>query len=138
LGPNGAGKSTLLQLVTGLLKPVEGTVKVFDENARAGPAQALARVGFVAQEHPLYPGFSVADLVLDGDHDGAAQGDAGQYTQCGGGNSHATVTDRMTEHTLARPAVEGDRAGSAPEGVKACWMRAQRKDQWAEGRMDGW
>lgn len=63
VGPNGAGKSTLLQLVTGLLRPVEGTVKVFDENARVGSAQALARVGFVAQEHPLYPGFSVADLL---------------------------------------------------------------------------
>jgi ABC-2 type transport system ATP-binding protein len=63
VGPNGAGKTTLLQLVTGLLKPVEGTIKVLNENARAGSAQALAQVGFVAQEHPLYPSLSVADLL---------------------------------------------------------------------------
>jgi ABC-2 type transport system ATP-binding protein len=63
VGPNGAGKSTLLQLVTGLLKPAQGTVKVLGTDARAGSAQALAQVGFVAQEHPLYRGFSVADLL---------------------------------------------------------------------------
>jgi ABC-2 type transport system ATP-binding protein len=63
VGPNGAGKSTLLQLVTGLLKPVEGAVKVLGVDARTGSAQALAQVGFVAQEHPLYRGFSVADLL---------------------------------------------------------------------------
>jgi ABC-2 type transport system ATP-binding protein len=32
----------------------------------AGSAEALARVGFVAQEHPLYRGFSVADLLRMG------------------------------------------------------------------------
>ena len=63
VGPNGAGKSTLLQLVTGLLKPVEGAVKVLGVDARTSSAQALAQVGFVAQEHPLYRGFSVADLL---------------------------------------------------------------------------
>ncbi|GAB3961389.1 ABC transporter ATP-binding protein [Actinoallomurus acanthiterrae] len=66
VGPNGAGKTTLLQLVTGLLRPTEGTVEVFGQDARAGSAEALARVGFVAQEHPLYPAFSVADLLRMG------------------------------------------------------------------------
>jgi ABC-2 type transport system ATP-binding protein len=66
VGPNGAGKTTLLQLVTGLLTPAAGTVEVFGEDARAGSAEALARVGFVAQEHPLYRGFSVADLLRMG------------------------------------------------------------------------
>jgi ABC-2 type transport system ATP-binding protein len=63
VGPNGAGKTTLLQLLAGLLKPVEGTVTVMNESARPGSAQALAQVGFVAQQHPLYPRFSVADLL---------------------------------------------------------------------------
>jgi ABC-2 type transport system ATP-binding protein len=66
VGPNGAGKTTLLQLVTGLVRPTEGTVEVFGTNARAGSAEALAGVGFVAQEHPLYRGFSVADLLRMG------------------------------------------------------------------------
>ncbi|HEX8863764.1 MAG TPA: ABC transporter ATP-binding protein [Actinomycetes bacterium] len=66
VGPNGAGKTTLLQLAIGLMAPTGGTVRVFGEHARANTPQALARVGFVAQDHPLYKGFTVADLLTMG------------------------------------------------------------------------
>jgi ABC-2 type transport system ATP-binding protein len=59
VGPNGAGKTTLLQLAAGLLAPTAGTITVLSERPAAGPAQ-LARVGFVAQDTPLYAGLSVA------------------------------------------------------------------------------
>jgi ABC-2 type transport system ATP-binding protein len=62
VGPNGAGKTTLLEMVIGLLEPTEGQVSVFGHTSRAETAQALARVGYVAQDHPLYRDFSVADL----------------------------------------------------------------------------
>jgi ABC-2 type transport system ATP-binding protein len=61
VGPNGAGKTTLLEMITGLLKPTEGQVSVFGEASRAETAEALARVGYVAQDHPLYRDFTVAD-----------------------------------------------------------------------------
>jgi ABC-2 type transport system ATP-binding protein len=59
VGPNGAGKTTLLQLAAGLLTPDSGTISVLGEPPAASPAH-LARVGFVAQDTPVYPGLSVA------------------------------------------------------------------------------
>jgi ABC-2 type transport system ATP-binding protein len=62
VGPNGAGKTTLLEMIIGLLEPTEGQVSVFGAASRAGTAESLARVGYVAQDHPLYQDFSVADM----------------------------------------------------------------------------
>ena len=60
VGPNGAGKSTLLGLVCGLFAPTAGSIRVLGNRPAASAAQ-LARVGFVAQDAPLYGSLSVAD-----------------------------------------------------------------------------
>jgi ABC-2 type transport system ATP-binding protein len=60
VGPNGAGKTTLLSLAAGLLRPTTGTIRVCGGRPAADAAQ-LARVGFVAQETPTYPGLTVAE-----------------------------------------------------------------------------
>ena len=65
VGPNGAGKTTLLHLATGLIAPTEGTITVLGGRPAAGPAQ-LGRVGFVAQDTPVYAGLSVADHLRAG------------------------------------------------------------------------
>ena len=62
VGPNGAGKTTLLHLAVGLLRPDEGEVRIFGRDPRAGRA-ALADIGFVAQDTPLYRDFSAAELI---------------------------------------------------------------------------
>ena len=59
VGPNGAGKTTLLRLAAGLLAPTCGMISVFGEEPAAGAAQ-LARVGFVAQDTPVYARMPVA------------------------------------------------------------------------------
>ena len=64
VGPNGAGKSTLLNLITGMLAPTEGTIRVLNE----APGTQLAKVGFVAQETPTYAGLSIADHLKLGAH----------------------------------------------------------------------
>ncbi len=65
VGPNGAGKTTLLSLATGLLAPTAGTVEVLGGKPASSPAQ-LARVGFLAQDAPVYAGLSVADHLRFG------------------------------------------------------------------------
>ena len=60
VGPNGAGKTTLLSLSVGLLAPTAGTITVVGGRPASGPAQ-LARVGFVAQDTPVFAGLTVAD-----------------------------------------------------------------------------
>jgi len=67
VGPNGAGKTTLLSLATGMLAPTTGTIRVLGGRPAAGPAQ-LARVGYLAQEAPVYAGLSVADHLRLGAH----------------------------------------------------------------------
>lgn len=65
IGPNGAGKTTLLNLAVGLLKPTVGEVRVFGDAPADDPA-ALSRIGFVAQDRPLYRGFTVAEMLRFG------------------------------------------------------------------------
>ena len=59
VGPNGAGKSTLLQLAAGLLRPTAGTITVLGGQPGTSSGQ-LAKVGFVAQDAPVYGRLSVA------------------------------------------------------------------------------
>ncbi|MYX98666.1 ATP-binding cassette domain-containing protein [Streptomyces sp. SID486] len=62
VGPNGAGKSTLLALAAGLTTPTEGGVSVLGTT----PAAARPRVGFVAQDKPLYPQLTIAETLRMG------------------------------------------------------------------------
>jgi ABC-2 type transport system ATP-binding protein len=59
VGPNGAGKTTLLNIAAGLLRPTTGTVQV----AGAPPDRQLARIGYVAQDAPMWPRLRVADVL---------------------------------------------------------------------------
>jgi ABC-2 type transport system ATP-binding protein len=64
VGPNGAGKTTLLHIIVGLLVPEEGNVTVLGRPA--GTRETLSRIAFLAQDKPLYDGFTVADMLRFG------------------------------------------------------------------------
>ena len=62
LGPNGAGKTTLMRMITGLMRPSEGTVSVFGTDPQQDTA-VYRRVGFVPEEDAVYAHLSTRQLV---------------------------------------------------------------------------
>lgn len=65
VGPNGAGKTTLLSMLGGLLPVSEGRLTVLGQRPSTRP-EFLARVGFLAQDCPLYKHYTVADMLRFG------------------------------------------------------------------------
>src|SRR5260370_18530751 len=63
IGPNGAGKTTFLRLSAGLVEPTAGHIEVLGWSPQAQPTLVLPRIGFVAQERPLYGRFKVKELL---------------------------------------------------------------------------
>jgi ABC-2 type transport system ATP-binding protein len=63
VGPNGAGKTTLLHLAMGFLEPTSGQIRMFGWSPQEQPTVVLPRVGFLAQDRPLYRRFKVRDLL---------------------------------------------------------------------------
>ena len=53
LGPNGAGKSTFLKLITGQLKPSQGTITVLGEPIWQNPSLYF-RIGFCPEQEAVY------------------------------------------------------------------------------------
>ena len=84
LGPNGGGKSTLIKLLLGLLKPDQGSIRVFGKP----PRKTAHRIGYVPQEININKSFpiSVMDVVLMG------------RLRPGTGWSRYTKRDRVAAH----------------------------------------
>jgi ABC-2 type transport system ATP-binding protein len=54
IGRNGAGKTTTLRMILGLLEPTRGSSTLLGYESRALPPEARARVGYMAEGHPVY------------------------------------------------------------------------------------
>src|SRR5262245_42593361 len=54
LGPNGAGKTTLLSIVSGLLEPPAGEVRILGRRVRPADREVRRHVGIVPQELAVY------------------------------------------------------------------------------------
>ena len=54
LGPNGAGKTTMLRMVSGLLKPDRGTIRIYGADALADPVAAKRVTAWLSDEPMIY------------------------------------------------------------------------------------
>lgn len=63
VGPNGAGKTTTMRLITGLLRPTEGKVKVLDKDPITDRLSILPRLGYLPENNPLPLDLTVAEYL---------------------------------------------------------------------------
>lgn len=63
LGPNGAGKTTTIKIITGLMEPTSGWVKVAGFDPVTNPIEVKSRIGYVAESPILYESLSPRDFL---------------------------------------------------------------------------
>ncbi|WP_009961588.1 ABC transporter ATP-binding protein [Verrucomicrobium spinosum] len=64
LGPNGAGKTTTLRMVTGLLKPDDGTALIAGRDITLEPVEAKRVLGFVPDSGAVYESLTGMEYLL--------------------------------------------------------------------------
>lgn len=63
LGPNGAGKTTLLRMLTGLISPSGGDVRVLGQRPREA-VDVYRSIGLVPEEDAVYPRLTATEFVV--------------------------------------------------------------------------
>lgn len=63
LGPNGAGKSTTIKMLTGLLAPTSGTLRVLDLDVSKQAMDVKRRIGVVPEDLNLFERLTGAEML---------------------------------------------------------------------------
>jgi ABC-2 type transport system ATP-binding protein len=64
LGPNGAGKTTTIRMLTGLIRPTDGTISICGYDVRKEFTKAMQYLGCIVENPELYPYLSGWDNLL--------------------------------------------------------------------------
>jgi ABC-2 type transport system ATP-binding protein len=96
IGPNGSGKTTFINLVTGMLRPSIGRVRVLGKNP-VREREVLSRIGLCPASDLLYPNISALQWVeyMTGLH-GFSRGEAKQ-------RAHDSLISLGMEDNMRRP-----------------------------------
>ena len=106
LGPNGAGRTTTIRMITGVIKPTEGSVRVFGIDVVKERDKAIRKIGYMPQRFSLYEDLTVEEnLMLYG----SLQGLRGQYLR-------ERVNELMDRFYLRE--IRGRMAGRLSGGMK--------------------
>ena len=63
LGPNGAGKSTTIKMLTGLLAPTSGRIRVLGRDIAVEPLEVKRRIGVVPEDLNLFERLTGAEML---------------------------------------------------------------------------
>ncbi|MGY8769739.1 MAG: ABC transporter ATP-binding protein [Pirellulales bacterium] len=63
LGPNGAGKTTVLRILSTMLRPTSGTVKINGYDVLTEPAMVRHQIGFVSTNTAVYDRMTAWEMV---------------------------------------------------------------------------
>ena len=63
LGPNGAGKTTTMRMITGFLKPSDGTISIDGTNIEDASVASKRKIGYMPEAAPLYGDMIVEDYL---------------------------------------------------------------------------
>ncbi|EHQ35273.1 ABC transporter ATP-binding protein [Methanoplanus limicola] len=64
LGPNGAGKTTTIRMITGVLIPDSGSVRIFGTDVRRDPLTAKMKMGVIPENGTVYSDLTAVQNVL--------------------------------------------------------------------------
>jgi branched-chain amino acid transport system ATP-binding protein len=112
IGPNGSGKSTVLRVISGLLAPRAGQVRLAGEAVTGWAPRAMLEKGvaLVPQERSLFPAMSVWDNVLMG---GYISDDRGAVAR-----RAAQIAERFPIVAQRRHALAGSLSGGEQKTVE--------------------
>ncbi|HEV2618380.1 MAG TPA: ABC transporter ATP-binding protein [Acidobacteriaceae bacterium] len=63
LGPNGAGKSTTIKMLTGLLAPTSGTIRILGQDLTANSAELKRQIGVVPEGMALFGRLTASEYL---------------------------------------------------------------------------
>lgn len=63
LGPNAAGKTTTIKLITGLLRPTEGSARICGFDIQKDPLEAKRRIGFIPDVAVFYDKLTTLEFM---------------------------------------------------------------------------